>query len=270
MALPFVWLFNNQPATTALAANATCTEFLSHTTVLVTYGPNNVNNVVPAAWHPVPVGQFGDWTQIPSGTRVPGPNISAFTYAMYDCENWSNTPAAQFDSSQGPGPNASAVSAITATHNAGDVSLLAPAANLASVAGNGGYADKFFGYLDIPLTASATNCDWFCVQSQELIGTRSSSGLTFYSFVREAVSRILSVNPSCKIIVGISTQNAQAVLNTEADIEEAIRTVSGLPIAGFWFNCPPAGGVPATTIVVDVISTQPAPLSVTMMGQMCG
>ncbi len=254
--LRYQWLFNNQPATDAIAANPSCSQILNGVTIFTTYSPTIGGHVVPSVWNPVTVAQFGDYTQIPGGTTVPGPTVGSFTYVMYDSENWVNTPSGQ----QSPlsAIISSHQSAQTAAHGSGRQFMAAPAANLASLSGNGGFSDKYHGYLSINLAGSvAPYADWLCIQSQGLIGGPSSTGVTFSQFVLGAMQQARAANPLIKIIVGISTTDQNSGIPfTAAQIEAAITSIAGLSINGLWFNCPPHSPESAVTDLVVAVITQ--------------
>lgn len=158
--------------------------------------------------------------QVPAGGAV-----------LYDCENWSFTPA-----SEQRDPVQAATEAASLAHANGLKFIVAPALDLMTVLAAHTPGQDWQRYIRLGLAgAMAKVADVVELQAQSL---ERDPG-TYASFVSEATAQARAANPRITMLAGLST-NPPGTVVTSSMLTAAIAS-SESDVDGYWLNIPGPG-----------------------------
>ena len=184
-------------------------------------------------------------------TQIPGSAPTGVSAVLYDCEDWSQTPSAQYTN-----PVSSYQAAKASATAIGLPVIATPGTDLAAAIAPG-QSPQWQAILNAGLpgkiAATLSAGDIFEIQAQSLQADPTGA---YLSYVQGAVAQIQAANPNLVILAGVTTYDtAQAASASLSELNAAAAAVSSL-VAGFWVNVPsdPTLGAPNYALASQFIS----------------
>lgn len=188
---------------------------------------------------------------VKDNTQIPTTAPSGFTGVLYDAEDWSYTPSAQYNS-----PVSAYQTAKNSATAIGLPLIATPGTDLAAAI-SPGVSPQWQAILNANIPSSIagflTTQDTYEIQSQS---EQTDPTGAFLSYVQGAVNQIRATGCQCTILAGLTTYDVgSSTAATLSELQAAAAAVSNI-VQGFWLNVPsdPGLGAPNYALASQFLS----------------